>query len=107
MATSSAAPGVVVAAVVQGELLDLAPFGWGDGLIARAASRLVLVSRGVDPDALTVPEEGLLEFGRERYEASLLAYQSGTMDGMATWLIHVAASVKQGAAIARTICTTF
>ena len=101
MVTSTSASGVVVAGVVQGELLDVAPFGWGDGLIARAASRLVLVATGVDPDALTVPEEGLLELGQARYASALTAYQTGTPEGMATWLIHVAASVQQGATIAR------
>lgn len=105
LVTTTKAPGVVVAAVVQGELLDLQPFAWGDSLIARAASRLVLVSRGVDPDALTVPEEGLLELGRERYQSALRGYQLGTPEGMATWLIHIAASVQQGATIARAICT--
>ena len=39
---------------------------FADPLIARAASRLVLVSRGVDPDALTVPDEGMLRLGDDR-----------------------------------------
>ncbi|HVQ87314.1 MAG TPA: oxidoreductase [Actinomycetes bacterium] len=104
--TSSQASGVVVAAVVQGELLDVAPFEWGNGLIARAASRLVLVSRGVDPDALTVPEEGLLLLGLERYEAALSGYRSGAPEGVAGWLVHIAASVQQGATIARTLCSS-
>ena len=102
--TSSEASGVVVAAVVHGELLDLKPFGWGDDLIARAAARLVLVSRGVDPDALTVPEEGLLELGRDRYDQALEAYRSGTAEGLATWIIHNAAALQRGALIARQLC---
>ncbi len=106
MVTSTSASGVVVAAVVQGELLDVAPFGWGDGLVARAASRLVLVARGVDPDALTVPEEGLLVLGQEPYATALAAYQTGTPEGVATWLIHIAASVQQGATIARELTKT-
>jgi len=105
MVTTSGASGVVVAAVVHGELLDLRPFGWGDELIARAAARLVLVSRGVDPDALTVPEEGLLELGRDGYDTALAAYQSGTPDGMAIWLIHNAAALQRGATIARNLCS--
>lgn len=102
--TSTTASGVVVAAVVQGELLDLAPFGWGDDLIARAASRLTLVARGVDPDALTVPEEGMLRLGTERLASVFDGYRSGTADGMARWLIHVAAAVQQGAVVARSLC---
>ena len=106
MVTITEAPGVVVAAVVHGELLDLRPFGWGDGLVARAALRLVLVSRGVDPDALTVPEEGLLELGSDRFDKAFAAYQSGTHDGMSEWLIYNAAAVQQGATIARHLCAT-
>ena len=93
-----------MAAVVQGELLDLAPFGWGDDLIARAASRSILVARGVDPDALTVPEEGMLRLGTERLASVFDGYRSGTADGMARWLIHVAAAVQQGAVVARSLC---
>ena len=40
---------VVVAAVVHGELLALSPFGSGNGLVARAAARLVLIHRGARP----------------------------------------------------------
>ena len=100
------APGVVVAGVVHGELLGMRPFGWGDDLIAPAALRLVLVARGVDPDALTVPEEGLLELGRHRFEKSFAAYQSGTPDGVSEWLIYNAAAVQHGATIARRLCIT-
>lgn len=102
--TASSAPGVVVAAVVQAELLDLSPFGWGDALIARAATRLVLVSRGVDPDALTVADEGLLRLGTDRYQQALTGYQQRTRDGLAGWLIHIAQSVRIGAGITREIC---
>ena len=63
----------------RGSLLDVAPFGWGDGLVARAASRLVLVASGVDPDALTVPEEGLLELGAR----ALCGGADGVSDGNA------------------------
>lgn len=102
--TETGASGVVVAAVVQGELLDIAPFDWGNELIARAASRLVLVARGVDPDALTVPEEGLLRLGQDQLANALAGYRSGQPQGVATWLIHSAAAVQQGAIIARSLC---
>ena len=36
------APALVVGAIVHGELLTLRPFGWGDGIVARAAQRLAL-----------------------------------------------------------------
>ena len=78
VATSSEVSGVVVAAVIQGDLLDLEPFGFADPLIARAASRLVLVSRGVDPDALTVPDEGMLRLGSDRLTVGIADYRSGS-----------------------------
>lgn len=102
--TSSRAPGLVVAAVVHGELLALAPFSAANGLVARAAQRLVLVQRGVDPDALTVPEEGLLQLGVDRYRQAALGFGSGSAEGVADWLILVAASVQRGAAVGRGIC---
>ncbi len=43
------APALVTAAVVHGELLALRPFGTHNGLIARAAERIVLVGSGLDP----------------------------------------------------------
>jgi len=104
VATSSEVSGVVVAAVIQGDLLDLEPFGFADSLIARAASRLVLVSRGVDPDALTVPDEGMLRLGSDRLTAGIADYRSGEPQAMASWLIYVAATVQQGALIARSLC---
>src|SRR6476646_9971974 len=52
----SSAPAPVVAAVVHGELLALRPFGTADGIVARAASRLVAVASGLDPPNLGVPE---------------------------------------------------
>jgi hypothetical protein len=102
--TSSRVPGLVVAAVVHGELLALAPFPSANGLVARAAQRLVLVQRGVDPDALTVPEEGLLQLGVERYRQAAEEFAAGSPAGLTDWLVLVAASVQRGAAVGREIC---
>lgn len=98
------APGVLVAGVVHAELMTLQPFGSGDDLVARAASRVVLVARGVDPDALTVPEMGLIELGAGAYLDALAAFAGGTPEGLARWLTFHAASVQRGAAFARTLC---
>ncbi|MEO6712759.1 MAG: oxidoreductase, partial [Mycobacteriales bacterium] len=46
LVAKTTAPAVVVSALVHGELLALRPFSWGNGLVARAAGRLVLVARG-------------------------------------------------------------
>ena len=98
------APAVVVAAVVHGEVMALQPFAWGNGIVARAAQRLVLVQRGVDPDALSVPEEGLLRAGEATYREAVAGYAAGTADGVTRWLMLVASSVARGAAIGREVC---
>lgn len=102
--TTTRAPGLLVSAVVHGELLTLRPFGSGDDLVARAASRVVLVARGVDPDALTVPEMGLLDLGIDDYAAAADGYATGTPEGLARWVTFHAASVQRGIAVARTLC---
>ena len=95
------APGVLVAAVVHGELLALQPFGWGNGLVARAAQRLVLIDRGVDPAAVSIPESGVLDAGLDRYSDALASYADGTPLGTAHWLCFVAESVARGARAGR------
>jgi hypothetical protein len=102
--TSTEAPGLLVSGIVHGELMALRPFGSGDDLVARAASRVVLVARGVDPDALTVPEMGLLELGVDVYSEAVDAFASGTPEGLARWLTFHAASVQRGIAFTRTLC---
>lgn len=51
-------PAVLVAGVVHGELLALAPFTTANGVVARAAARVVLVARGLDPRAVVAPDVG-------------------------------------------------
>ena len=97
------APAVVVAAVVHGELLALRPFGVADGLVARAAARLVLVDRGLDPKAVSAPEVGHAELEHEYAEAAH-AYVTGGADGVAAWLVHCARAVGLGALEGRAVC---
>lgn len=87
---------LIVASVVHGELLALRPYGWGDGMVARAAQRLTLADRGLDPEFVTIPEEGHL-LRREEYAAALRAYARGTLDGVAAWVAHCAAAIASGA----------
>ena len=89
-------PPVVVASVVHGELLALRPYGWGDGLVARAAQRLTLADRGLDPDFLIIPEEEHLRL-RTECTAALRAYVRGTLDGAAAWVAHCASAIASGA----------
>ena len=95
--------GTLLAAVVHGELATLAPFGGADGLVARAAERLTLITRGVDPKAVSVPEVGHRERA-EDYRSALAGYATGSADGVAGWLIHCAAAVELGAREGLAIC---
>jgi Fic family protein len=97
------APALVVAAVVHGELLTLRPFGWGDGIVARAAQRLTMVERGLDPKSLTAPEVGHAELADE-YVAALRGYASGTPEGVAGWIRHCADATAAAARDSQAIC---
>jgi Fic family protein len=96
-------PALVVAAIVHGELLAVRPFAWGNGIVARAAQRLVLITRGLDPKALTVPEVGHVE-RRSEYVDALTGYESATPEGVARWVVHCADAVALGAREGLAIC---
>jgi Fic family protein len=102
----SSAPAIVVAAVVHGELLALRPFGWGDGLVARAAVRLTLISRGLDPKSLAAPEVGHVELG-SAYPEAIAAYVSGSAAGVAHWVRHCAEAINLGARETLAVCESF
>jgi hypothetical protein len=96
------AAAVVVASVVLAELMVIEPFESLNGVVARGAARLVLVERGLDPVAATVPEEGLLEL-RRRGTTALDGYRSGTSEGVAGWVVHYAQAVALGGRVGRGI----
>jgi hypothetical protein len=100
----TSAPAVVVAALVHGELAALAPFGTADGIVARAAARLTGITRGLDPKAVSVPEVGFAELGRQAYDHALAGYASGTSTGVAGWLVHCARATEHGALEGLAIC---
>ena len=93
--TTSTAPALLVAAVVHAELVAAAPFASHNGIVARAAERLVLVARGVDPTSLVVPEAGHLAL-RAAYESNLRAWSSGTETGRQAWLLYAAEAYAAG-----------
>ncbi len=99
----TAAPAVVVAAVVHGELLATRAFGRGTALVALAASRAVLIARGLDPRAASVPERGHLDLGAERYGSALDGYISGARTGLADWVGHCAQAIALGGRAGRAI----
>ena len=95
------APALLVAAVVHAELAAEEPFGSRDGLVARAAERLVLVARGVDPASLVVPEAGHLALGAA-YPSNLRAYsesraRAGDDRGVSAWLRYAAEAYARAA----------
>ncbi len=92
----SAAPGLLVAAVVHAEVRTAAPFASHNGIVARAAERLVMVARGVDPTSLTVPEAGHLTL-RAAYESNLTGYAEGGLPGVHAWLLYAAEAFTAGA----------
>ncbi|GAA1786072.1 oxidoreductase [Streptomonospora arabica] len=96
LAARAAVPALVVGAVVHGELAALRPFGWGDGVVARAAERLTLIGRGLDPKSLVPTELGYLEL-REEYGPALRGYLSGTPEGVGAWVVFCCRAVAAGA----------
>lgn len=97
-------PAVIVAALVHGELAALAPFGIGDGVVARGAGRLTGIARGLDPKGVSVPEVGFAELGREGYGRVLAGYASGTEAGVAGWLVHCCRATEHGALEGLAVC---
>lgn len=87
-------PAPVMVAVVHGELATLEPFGCADGVVARAAARLTMVTTGLDPAGWSVPEVAQLR-SAERYRAGLSGYTSGSLDD---WVVQVCRDLEVGAA---------
>lgn len=102
VAGGTTVPAPVLAAVVHGELLTLAPFGTGDGVIARAAARLTLIATGLDPKGLIVPEVAYLR-RREEYAALSAGFGSGNPAGVGGWVTFCCAAITTGAREAASI----
>lgn len=90
------APALLVAAVVHADLAAAAPFGSHNGIVARAAERLVLVARGVDEKSLIVPEAGHLAL-RAAYVSNLRGYRDGGFAGVHAWALYAAEAYAAGA----------
>lgn len=90
------APAMLVAAVVCGELLALAPFPGPSGLVARGAGRVALIAGGLDPRGLLAVEVGHLARAPE-YQGAAGAFATGTPDGVRSWLKHYATAVTLAA----------
>ncbi len=95
-------PGPVLAAIVHGELLTLAPFGAADGVVARAAARLTLIGTGLDPKGLAVPEVSFMR-KQDRYREAADAFASGDPDGVTAWIVFCCEAIQAGAREATSI----
>lgn len=89
-------PPLLLAAIVHAELLTLRPFAGPAGVVARAAARLTMISRGLDPRGLVAVEVGH-QVREPEYVGSAGAYATGTPDGVRSWLRHYAAAVTAAA----------
>jgi hypothetical protein len=92
----TSAPALVVAAFVHADLATAAPFASHNGLVARAAERIILVARGVDEKSLVVPEAGHLAL-RPAYESNLRGFREGGQAGAHSWLLYAAEAYAAGA----------
>lgn len=90
------APAPVLAAVVHGEILTLAPFGSADGVVARAVSRLVTIASGLDPHGLGVPEVNWMRHADD-YRTGAAGFASGTSEGVGGWLVLCCRALQAGA----------
>jgi hypothetical protein len=104
LAAPTAAPAMVVSALVHAEVLTTGGFPVGGGVVARAAGRLVLITRGLDPSAVSVPEVGFVELGRQEYDAALAGYAAGGAAGVAAWVRHCAQAEVLGAREGVAVC---
>ena len=104
LGSPSSAPALVVSAVVHGELLALDAFDGANGIVARAAARLVLVARGHDPGGVSVPEVGHVELGISAYDEAAGGYSRGGAEGLAGWVVHCAEANVLGAREGIAVC---
>ena len=92
---ATSVPALMVGALVHAEIMTVAPFASHNGIVARAAERLVMVARGVDPASVVVPEAGHLAV-RAAYESNLRGYRDGGTPGLQSWLLYAAEAVTAG-----------
>ena len=94
----SQVPALVLAARIHALIAIHAPFTTDSTVIARAAGRLMLMSRGVDPDGLIPLESGLLKLGRNPYVKALREFARGNEGD---WIVLHAQAAHEGATIAK------
>ncbi|SDS52929.1 Fic family protein [Microlunatus soli] len=96
LTTHTDAPVIVLAGVAHAELITMAPFVTGNGMVARAVQHMILIDGDLDRPAVTVPEAGHQALEGD-YRRALAAYRTGAADGVRDWLLHVCEAVAKGA----------
>ncbi|WGW11061.1 Fic family protein [Saxibacter everestensis] len=91
---------LLTAAIAHGEILAIRPFVLGNGLVARAVFRILLVSGGVDPSGVIVPEAAFLA-DAVGYGQAAAQYTSGA--DVPGWVASCARAVTDGAGEGSTI----
>jgi len=97
------APALVRAAIVHAEMLSARPFTAGNAAVGRLLVRHLLVRDGVEPTGTAVSD---LYPGRApgAYAEAAGAYASGTMEGVAAWVVWQAEAVLAGVQEAQRLC---
>lgn len=92
----SAVPAIMVAAIVHAEVAEA--FSPAGGLVGRAAERIVLAARGVDPSGVLVPEQGFLA-ERDGYAEDRARLLTGTDEAVALWFERCARAYTAAAEV--------
>ena len=92
------APGLVVAALVHAEIASAGAFESHNAVVGRAAERLVLVAKGVDPASVTVPEAGHAA-EPDGYRSAMAAYAGGDPTGVHQWLLYASQAFTRAAEV--------
>ncbi len=66
-------------------------------MIARATSRMYLQAKQIDQLQLVMPEYGLYKIGRAKYAKALIAYKTGTVEGVTEWVETHSKALEIGA----------
>jgi hypothetical protein len=72
-------------------------------VVARAAARLTLIERGLDPKSLVALEVGHLEL-RGQEPAALAGYRGDDPAGVVGWIQHCGRALELGARESLAIC---
>lgn len=92
----STVPAIMVAAVVHAEVAEA--FTPAGGVVGRAAERIVLGARGVDPSGVLVPEEGFLA-EQQGYADERARLLTGTDEAVALWFERCARAYTAAAEV--------